>query len=161
MKNLIQLTLILFIFSGIHSNVNAQSESITFINEKGETKKIDLSILKVATVKAIGHDKKTHEYSGPLLYDFLRQAGVKLGEPAKRQNLTNYILIRAKDNYKCMYAMAEIDPLFSTSSIIIANKIDGKALSENNGPFQIIAPKDKIHGRWVRQVKSIEFHNLP
>jgi hypothetical protein len=38
--------------------------------------------------------------------------------------------------------------------------MDGKALSENNGPYQIIVPNDKKHGRWVRQVKSIELHVL-
>lgn len=116
--------------------------------------------LKSITIKAIGHDLKTHEFSGPLLSDFLSNAGVILGEPAKKQTVSNYITIRARDNYKCVFALAELDPLFSSSSIIIASKMDGKALSENNDPYQIIVPNDKKHGRWVRQVKSIELHVL-
>jgi len=59
-----------------------------------------------------------------------------------------------------MFTLAEIDPLFASTSIIIATSVDGKSLPENNGPFQIIAPGDKKHGRWIRQVQSIELHVL-
>ncbi|HEY1062534.1 MAG TPA: molybdopterin-dependent oxidoreductase [Daejeonella sp.] len=160
MKKSLLLALTFIIFSGIYSGLKAQSESITFINESGNSSSIDPMKLKSKTIKAIGHDLKTHEYSGPLLSDFLSYAGVILGEPAKKQTVSGYITIRARDNYKCVFALAELDPLFSSSSIIIAGKMDGKALSENNGPYQIIAPSDKKHGRWIRQVRSIELHTV-
>ena len=160
MKKSLLLTFTLIILSGIFSSTKAQSESIIFINESGKSSSIDPMKLKSITIKAIGHDLKPHEFSGPLLSDFLSNAGVILGEPAKKQTVSSYIIIRAKDNYKCTFALAELDPLFSSSDIIIASKMDGKALSENNGPYQIIAPKDKKHGRWVRQVKSIELHTV-
>lgn len=160
MKKSLLLALTFMIFSGIYSSAKAQSESITFINESGKSSSADPRKLKSITIKAIGHDLKTHEFSGPLLSDFLSNAGVILGEPAKKQTVSSYIIIRARDNYKCVFALAELDPLFSSSSIIIASKMDGKPLSENNGPYQIIVPNDKKHGRWVRQVKSIELHVL-
>ncbi len=160
MRKSLLLALTFIIFSGIYSGLKAQSESITFTNESGKSSSADPRKLKSITIKAIGHDLKTHEFSGPLLSDFLSNAGVILGEPAKKQTVSSYIIIRARDNYKCVFALAELDPLFSSSSIIIAGKMDGKPLSENNGPYQIIVPKDKKHGRWVRQVKSIELHVL-
>jgi DMSO/TMAO reductase YedYZ molybdopterin-dependent catalytic subunit len=160
MKKSLLLSLTFIIFSGIYSGLKAQSESITFINESGNSSSIDPMKLKSKTIKAIGHDLKTHEFSGPLLSDFLSNAGVILGEAAKKQTVSSYIIIEARDNYKCVFALAELDPLFSSSDIIIASKMDGKALPENNGPYQIIVPNDKKHGRWVRQVKSIELHVL-
>jgi DMSO/TMAO reductase YedYZ molybdopterin-dependent catalytic subunit len=160
MKNSLLLTFTLIILSGIFSITKAQSESIIFINESGKSSSIDPMKLKSITIKAIGHDLKTHEFTGPLLSDFLSNAGVILGEPAKKQTVSSYVIIRAKDNYKCLIALAELDPLFSSSDIIIASKMDGKALSENNGPYQIIVPNDKKHGRWVRQVKSIEIQTV-
>lgn len=160
MKKSLLLALTFIIFSGIYSGLKAQSESITFTNESGKSSSADPMKLKSITIKAIRHDLKTHEFSGPLLSDFLSNAGVILGEPAKKQTVSSYIIIRARDNYRCVFALAELDPLFSSSSIIIAGKMDGKALSENNGPYQIIVPNDKKHGRWVRQVKSIELHVL-
>ena len=160
MKKSFLLVLTFIIFSGICSSSKAQSESITFINESGKSSSADPMKLKSITIKAIGHDHKTHEFSGPLLSDFLSNAGVILGEPAKKQTVSSYIIIRAKDNYKCLIALAELDPLFSSSDIIIASKMDGKALSEKNGPYQIIVPNDKKHGRWIRQVKSIEIHTV-
>jgi hypothetical protein len=85
MKKSLLLALTFMIFSGIYSSAKAQSESITFINESGKSSSADPRKLKSITIKAIGHDLKTHEFSGPLLSDFLSNTGVILGEPAKKQ----------------------------------------------------------------------------
>lgn len=122
MKKSLLLALTFMIFSGIYSSAKAQSESITFINESGKSSSADPSELKSITIKAIGHDLKTHEFSGPLLSDFLSNAGVILGEPAKKQTVSSYIIIRARDNYKCVFALAELDPLFSSSSIVVSKQ---------------------------------------
>lgn len=160
MKKSLFITLSVLILTGIYSGAQAQSASIQFVNEEGKSISTDPVRLNSIKVKAKGHDDKMHEYSGPLLSDFLSQAGVILGEPAKRQTVSSYIVIKAADNYKCMFTLAEIDPLFASTSIIIATSVDGKSLPENNGPFQIIAPGDKKHGRWIRQVQSIELHRI-
>lgn len=66
------------------------------------------------------------------------------------------MLVTAADKYKVVYALAEIDPLFTEATIILAFQSDGKPLGPEVGPYQIIVPGEKKHGRWIRQVVSIK-----
>jgi len=112
--------------------------------------------MKQAVIMAKGHDEKIHRYTGVPLSDILAKAGVTLGDEAKRKTVMTYLIITAADNYKTIFSLAEIDPLFANRSIILADKQDKKVLPEGVGPFQVIAPGDKKHARWIRQVTSIE-----
>lgn len=143
MKYTIHFTALLFVLLGISTNTNAQSKSIIFIDESGKNSQIDPTKLKSITIEAIGHDQKPHQFTGPLLHDVLNNVGVKFGESAKKQTISRYVLIRANDNYKCIFALAELDPLFNSSSVILAYQMDGKPFTESNGPYQIIAPVEK------------------
>ncbi len=146
----------MFLATGIPFCLSAQTARVEFRDTSGRSVMIDPSTLKQVSVKAVGHDNKEHEYSGVLLSDIISAAGVQLGEPAKRSTVATYLLIRAKDDYQCLYALAELDPLFTDRQIILADKVDHVALSADNGPFQVIAPGEKKHGRWIRQVISME-----
>jgi hypothetical protein len=112
--------------------------------------------MKQAVVMAKAHDEKVHRYSGVTIADLLTKAGVTLGDSAKKHTVTSYIIVKAADNYKAIYTLAEIDPLFANRVIILADKEDKKALPVPDGPFQIIVPGEKKHGRWIRQVTGIE-----
>ena len=151
--NKILLTIVALIIS--YSGM-AQKAMITFRDETGKSTKIDPTSLKQVSLKAIGHDAKEHQYSGVLLSDIIEKAGVPLGIASKGKTIASYIVIMAKDNYQCVYALAELDDLFSRNMVILADKVDGKPLSAENGPFQVIAPADKKHGRWIRQVVSMD-----
>ena len=52
-------------------------------------------------------------------------------------------------------ALAELDPDFGDRHILLVDRRDGKALASNEGPFRMIAPEDKRHARWVRNVTSL------
>ena len=39
--------------------------------------------------------------------------------------------------------------------VLLAYRRDGKELSSQEGPFRIIAPGEKRHARWVRNVTSV------
>ncbi len=138
----------------LSSNAFAQKDFIT-VTGISESVKIDPSQLNHTTLKAIGHDNKEHIYTGVLLADILQKAGINLGN--KRESTSSYLIFRAKDNYKSIFSLAEIDPLFSKHSILIADKTDDKNLDPSDEPFQVIVPGDKIQTRWVRQLVSIEF----
>jgi hypothetical protein len=112
--------------------------------------------MKQVVVMAKAHDEKVHRYSGVTIADLLTKAGVMLGDSAKKHTVTSYIIVTAADNYKAIYTMAEIDPLFANRSIILADREDKKALPVQDGPFQIIVPGEKKHGRWIRQVTGIQ-----
>ena len=116
--------------------------------------RIDPSTLSRSSLKTLGRDGKEHVYSGVLLSELLTKSGIALGN--KRESIISYVILKAKDGYKSIFSLAEIDPLFAEQPILIADKIDGNALSHSDAPFQIIVPGDKIQTRWVRQLVSIE-----
>lgn len=112
--------------------------------------------MKQVVIMAKAHDEKVHRYSGVPLTDILAKAGVAQGDSAKKKTISTYIIVTAADNYKAIYALPEIDPLFATRSIILANRADKKPLAVEDGPFQIIVPGEKKHARWIRQVTGIQ-----
>lgn len=140
-------------------NVSAQTPSIT-ISGEGITPitltKTMFADMKQVVVMAKAHDEKVHRYSGVTIADLLTKAGILLGDSAKRKTVNSYIIVTAADNYKAIYALPEIDPLFANRTLILADRADKKPLPAEDGPFQIIVPGEKKHARWIRQVTSIQ-----
>jgi hypothetical protein len=132
----------------------ASAQDLISISGISKTVKINPSVLTPATLKALGRDGKERSYTGVLLADLLSAGGIALGN--KQQSVRSYIVINAKDNYKSIFSLAEIDPIFSPSKILVAFKIDEQPLDASDAPFQIIVPQDKIPTRWVKQVVSIK-----
>lgn len=112
----------------------------------------DFEKLPVAEVKGKDKDGKEHVFKGATLFSFIQSFGI----PAGSKSFLKSILVTASDNYKVVFAFAEIDPEFTSQSIIIATSVDGKPLSKEEGPFRIVVPNDKKHARWIRQVTSIK-----
>jgi hypothetical protein len=139
--------------------LNTQAQSITISGEGITPLTITKGMfadMRQVVLMAKAHDEKVHRYSGVTIADLLTKAGVLLGDSAKKHTVTSYIIVTAADNYKAIYTMAEIDPLFANRSIILADREDKKALPVHDGPFQIIVPGEKKHGRWIRQVTGIQ-----
>jgi len=112
--------------------------------------------LKPVVLMAKAHDEKVHRYTGVALSDVLAKAGIALGDSAKKKTITTYIIVSAADNYKAIYTLPEIDPLFANRVIMLADRVDKKPLPEGYAPYQIIVPGEKKHARWMRQVTSIQ-----
>jgi hypothetical protein len=118
--------------------------------------------LSAAQIAALPHVKAsvqdhgaTSEYEGVPLAEVIVGAGIKLGDSMRGPRMTEAMLVEAADNYKVVFALAEVDPAFATREIILADKKNGKALDAKEGPFRIVAPGDKRGARWVRQVTAI------
>ena len=71
------------------------------------------------------------------------------------ENLAKYVLVKASDGYEVIFSLPEIDPEFTTNTILIAFEVDGVPLPKGEGPFRMISPGDKKHARWVREITSI------
>ncbi|QJD95601.1 molybdopterin-dependent oxidoreductase [Mucilaginibacter robiniae] len=145
------------VIAGLHvSTVQAQSVTISGDNIKPLTiSRGEFQDMKQSVIMAKTHDERVRRYTGVPLADLLTRAGVLLGDTAKRQTVMSYVEVTAADNYKAIYALAEIDPLFANRPIILADRVDKKDLSAQDGPFQIIVPGEKKHARWTRQVTNI------
>jgi len=102
------------------------------------------------------HSKQEHHYSGVPIRDLLAKVDAPLGEKLHGIGLQLAVLVRSKDGYETLYALAEFDDAFSDRVILLADAEDGKPLADGAGPYRIIAPGDKRAARWARMVTSLE-----
>ena len=121
----------------------------------------ELKELPRITLTAMDHDGKEAAYSGVELAELLKMAGVQFGKDLRGEKMALYLLVEAADGYKAVFALPELDREFTDRPVILADMRDGKPLSPADGPFQIIVPGEKQHGRWVRQVTWLRVMTAP
>ena len=122
----------------------------------------DLAALPRTRVTATEHGS-TATYEGVALTEVLRKAGAPLGKDLHGKAMASYVLVTARDGYRVVFALPELDPDFSDASlrIILADTADGKPLPEKQGPVRIVVPQEKKGARSIRMVESIEVVKLP
>jgi hypothetical protein len=106
-------------------------------------------------VEAVDHGGHKARYSGVPLRALLDKVGVPTGEKLRGSWLGAYVAVDALDDYRAVYALAELDPWLSERTIILADTRDGKPLDKRHAPFQVIAPGEKRPARWVYMVREI------
>ena len=101
------------------------------------------------------HAKKMEVYEGVPLDALLHKAGVPQGEQLRGAGMATYVLVGAADNYHVLFSLAELDPSFQDSEVLLADTMDGAPLASDQGPFKLVAPHEKRPARWVKMVASI------
>ncbi len=101
------------------------------------------------------HSQKKENYEGVLLEEILRKAGVPNDEHLRGAAMATYVVAEAADGYHVLFSLAELDSGILDSDIIVADTLDGAPLPEKEGPFKIVAPREKRPARWVRMLESI------
>ncbi len=119
----------------------------------------DIGRMPRATVSHKDHGVDT-TYEGVWLHDILRRAGVLSGAELRGKALSSYVIADARDGYQVVFSLAEIDPSFTDSQVLLADKAAGKPLSETQGPFRLVASKDKPGARSVRMLTRLEVVQL-
>ncbi len=76
-------------------------------------------------------------------------------EPLRRPQLASYVVVTARDGYRAVFSLAELDPSIGNRKVILVDRCDGKPLDDKNGPLRLIAPDEMRPARWVRQIESI------
>jgi DMSO/TMAO reductase YedYZ molybdopterin-dependent catalytic subunit len=107
------------------------------------------------------HDKKKETYEGVLLEELLHRAGVPQGEQLRGSWMANFASAEAEDGYRVVFSLAELDSAILESEVIVADTVDGAPLSAQQGPFRLVAPREKRPARWVRMLKSITVMRAP
>ena len=102
------------------------------------------------------HERKDHLYSGVPVRDLLARAGAPLGDKLRGKALQLAVLVRSKDGYSTLFALAEFDDSFSNRTILLADSEDGKPLAANSAPLRLVVPGDRRAARWARMVTSLE-----
>jgi hypothetical protein len=120
----------------------------------------DLAKMPRTTV-TINEDGTDVHYEGVRLAEILTRAGATVGAALRGKALASYLLCEAKDGYRVVFALAEFDPDFSDNPIIVADSRDGKPLFDYQGPFRIMAPRDKKAARGIRMLTKLTVVQLP
>lgn len=94
-------------------------------------------------------------FEGVPLVEVLKLAGVEFGETLRGKRLEMYLLIEAGDGYKAVFALPELDPAFTDKLILLADRRDGRLMSNEEGPLRLVIPDEKRHARWVRRVVGL------
>ncbi|MBS1795477.1 MAG: molybdopterin-binding protein [Acidobacteria bacterium] len=158
------MLIVSFVFS-IAAQTAAKTESVLRVEVEGgktlELKTADLAKFARRDVRAKGHDEKESVYSGYNLADLMLAAGAKIGkDELKGREMGAYLVVEAADGYRATFSIAEFAPEFSDKVILLADTRDGKPLDSKEGPWQMIVPDDKKHGRWVRQVTALKLKKV-
>jgi len=116
----------------------------------------DLKKMSRKTLAVVNpHDKKKETYEGVLLEEILRSAGVPQGEQLRGSSMATYVVAEGQDGYRVVFSLAELDSGILESEVIVADTMDGAPLADKQGPFRLVAPREKRPARWVRMLKSI------
>jgi DMSO/TMAO reductase YedYZ molybdopterin-dependent catalytic subunit len=142
--------------------VAAGAKSVAIAGDLAKPFVLTLADLKTMTRKSviIDEDGKKTTFEGVLLGDVLARAGAPLGRELSGKAVASYLLASASDGYQAVFALAEADPAFSDSDLIIADTVDGKPLFDYQGPMRLVAPHDKRGARGVRMLERIELVRL-
>ncbi len=127
---------------------------------------LDLSISDLEKMPRTHVDVKDHDgnpvtYEGVALAELLKAAGTPMGEKLRGAGMASYVLAHAKDGYRVVFALPELDAGFTDAKIIVAYAMNGKPLPDGQGPLKTVVPQDKRPARWVRMLDRIEFVKIP
>jgi DMSO/TMAO reductase YedYZ molybdopterin-dependent catalytic subunit len=115
-----------------------------------------LNIEAIHALPQVELESKDGKFSGPLLIHLLAQAGQETGDKLRGTQVTKTVLVECEDAYRVSFSLAELDPEFRDTRVILATRKNGQPLSPQEGPFRIIVEGDKKLARWARRVKSIQ-----
>jgi len=115
----------------------------------------DLRQMPTQRVRVILEDRKEAEYEGVSVGAVLSRAGVAMGTAIRGKHLANYLLVTARDGYRVVFALPELDPEFTDRVVLLCFARDGAPISPEEGPFRIVITQERRHARWVRQVKEL------
>ncbi len=121
---------------------------------------VDLAKLRQQTITTNDHGTPV-TFRGVLLADVLASVRAPTGEDFHSTAASYYLVAQGRDDYRAIFAWAELDPSFIDKAVYVITERDGKQLSEKDGPFEIIVPGEKRVGRWVRQLSLLRVEPLP
>lgn len=113
-----------------------------------------LAGLQRHAVSASVHRTTLH-CEGVALIDLLRAAGTIPEGALRSRHLARYVLVEARDGYRAVFSLAELDPGTGNRAVYLVDRCAGTALDDADGPLRLLVPDDVRAARSVRQVDAI------
>jgi DMSO/TMAO reductase YedYZ molybdopterin-dependent catalytic subunit len=120
----------------------------------------DLAKMPRETASVPAPDGSKIVYEGVTLLEVLKKAGAPFGKQLRGKVLTTYVLAKAQDGYQVMFTLGELDPDFGNQTVLVADKRDGTALPEKQGPLRLVCLNDHEGARSVRMLQTLEVVQL-
>lgn len=120
----------------------------------------DLAKMPRETVSLAQMDGSHNTYEGVPLTEILKKAGIPFGKEMHGKALAGYLLAEARDGYQVVFSLGELDPGVGGTRVIVADQIDGKPLSAQQGPIRLVVSSDKRPARSVRMVERLRVVQL-
>ncbi|MEN5061402.1 molybdopterin-dependent oxidoreductase [Luteimonas sp. TWI1416] len=99
-----------------------------------------------------GHARRCE---GVSLAALLQASGAMPVAPLRGGDLTRYVLVRARDGYRALFSLAELDPTLGGRTVLLADRCDGRPLDATHGPLRLVIAGDTRAALSVRQVEQI------
>jgi hypothetical protein len=85
------------------------------------------------------NDSATRKYEGVSLWRILDKAGLSSGKMKPKEIVKRYLVAQGADGFKVVFSLAELDTAFTHKEVLLADKVNGKELAADRGPYQLIA----------------------
>ena len=92
---------------------------------------------------------------GVPLFALLRASGAVPEGALRSAQLSRYVLVDARDGYRVLFSLAELDPGTGKRGAWLVDRCNGAALGDKDGPLRLLVPDDARAARSVRQVESV------
>lgn len=120
-----------------------------------------LAALPRQPVEASAHGQSLH-CEGVDLVALLRKSGAMPADPLRGgAQLARIVRVDARDGYRAVFSLAELDPTLGNARVFVVDRCDGKPLDDKSGPLRLVAPAESRPARWVRQLQSITVVEAP
>ncbi len=96
-----------------------------------------------------------HSCEGVALIAVLRHAGAMSAEPLRGADLARRVEAVARDGYRVTFSLAELDPSLGNRRVLLADRCDGRPLSDADGPLRLVVPEDARPARSLRQLETL------
>lgn len=107
------------------------------------------------------HSKQAGAYQAAPLARVLGLVGAPFGEQLKGDAFAGYVLVEARDGYRVVFSLIELDTKTAGTEAFVAFEKDGQPLPNGMGPIRLIVPTDRRGARWVREVTRISVSTVP
>lgn len=101
------------------------------------------------------YDGQLHEYKGVMLSDLLLKAGLKVNKSFSDKRLNESLIAKCADGYEVAFSLGELDTAITNKRIILADSVDGQAISKDRGPLRVIVPGEKKPARSCYKVIAL------